>query len=339
MKGRSIVLTVLTVFCFAMGLSLPAGGNAAGPQYVLRYAGVLPVNHNVTQAQQYFAKMVHEKSGGRVKIEVFPAGQLFADKDMPKAIPEGALDMGTTTLALWTGLVPAAQVSDLTLFFKDRDHHIRFEDSAGGEILKKEVEKRGVKFINWLWTIEGGDFCTNKPIRKAEDFKGLRIRSHGEVVSVALRAMGAVPVFLGAAEVYMAIQRGTIDGTIGGASNIISRKFYEVSKHITYIPGFQFITYWVLVNQKKWDSLPPDIQKIILEAGQEAQRWNREQEGKDAVAAIEVLKSKGRAPYVLPEQEVEKIRQTARPAVVNYFLKDTGDLGKKLITEVDKTRK
>jgi tripartite ATP-independent transporter DctP family solute receptor len=339
MKGATLVFCFLVAICSVIGLGLPDDGHTADPQYTLRYAGVLPVNHNVTQAQQLFAKLVNEKSGGRVKIEVFPAGQLFSDKDMSKAIPEGALDMGTTTLALWTGLVPAAQVSDLTLFFKDRDHHIRFEDSAGGEILKKEVEKKGVKFINWLWTIEGADFCTNKPIRKAEDFKGLRIRSHGEIVSEALRAMGAVPVFLGAGEVYMAIQRGTIDGTIGGHSNIISRKFYEVSKHITYIPGFQFITYWVLVNKKKWDSLPPDIQKIILEAGQEAQRWNREQEAKDAVAALEILKSKGREPYALPDKEVEKIRQAARPTVINYFLKDTGDLGKRLITEADKIRK
>lgn len=338
MRGAIRFFCSLFVICFVAGLSLPSSTGAVTPQYVLRYAGVLPVNHNVTQAQQYFAKLVNEKSSGRVKIEVFPAGQLFSDKDMPKAIPEGALDMGTTTLAIWTGLVPAAQVSDLTLFFKDREHHIRFEDSAGGELLKKEVERKGVKFINWLWTIEGASFCTNKPIRKTEDLAKLRIRSHGEIVSEALRAIGAVPVFLGAAEVYMAIQRGTIDGTIGGPSNIVSRKFYEVSKYITNIPGFQYITYWVLVNKKIWDSLPPDIQKIILESGQEAQKWNREQEAKDAVAAVEILKGKGKEPYTLPDKEVEKIRQTARPAVINYFLKDTGDLGKKLIAEADKVR-
>jgi tripartite ATP-independent transporter DctP family solute receptor len=339
MKRRLGFLCAVMFFLFAVGLVLPVGSDAADPQYVIRYASIMPVNHHITQSQYNFAKLINEKSGGRVKVEVFPSGQLFSDKDMVKAIPEGALDVGAVTLALFTGLVPAAQVSDLTMFFKDRDHHIRFEDSAGGEILKKEVEKKGVKFINWLWTAEGTVFCTNKPIRKMEDLKGLRIRSHGEVVSEALKAMGAVPVFLGGGEVYMGIQRGTIDGTIGGFSNIVSRKFYEVSKHITIIPGFQFVTYWVLANKNKWESLPPDIQKIILEAGQEAQRWDRNEEIQDAITGEEFLKSKKITPYTLPEQEVEKIRQAVRPAVMNYFLKDTGDIGKRLISEADKVRK
>jgi tripartite ATP-independent transporter DctP family solute receptor len=332
--GSLLVLAVLA--CVTV---VPVSGLAAEAQYILRYAGVLPVNHNVTQAQQLFARLASERTNGRLKIEVFPAGQLFTDKDIPKALTEGALDMGTSTLAIWTGLVPSALVSELTLIFHDRDHHIRFEDSGGGNILRREVENKGVKFINWLWTVEGSCFCTNKPIRKAEDFKALRIRSHGEIVSESLSSMGAVPVFLGAAEVYMALQRGTIDGTTAAPSNILSRKFHEVTKNITDIPGFQFVTYWVLVNKKKWDSLPPDIQKVILEAGQEAQKWNRDQEAKDAVDAAGVLKSKGKEIYTLPPAEVEKIRKAASPAVISYFLKRTGELGKTLLTEIDKSGK
>ena len=311
---------------------------AAEPQYILQYAGTLPIKHNVSQSMYYFAKLVNEKTNGKAKVEVFPAGQLFSDKDMIKTIPEGALDMGSTNLAMWSGIVPAALASELILFFNDRAHHIRFEDSPGGEILKKEVETKGVKFINWLWTIGGGYFYTNKPFNKLDDIKGLRIRSHGEIESQAVKILGATPTFLGAAEVYMALQRGTIDGTIGGASHGVTRKYYEVAKYVTNVQGFQFVTQWVLMNRKKWDSLPADIQNGILEAGRETQKWNREEEAIDEIKACESLKKMGKEPSILPSPELEKMRNLVRSEGTNYLLKRAGDLGRQLIKEIENTR-
>lgn len=333
LKGIVVLLTSCLI-----SFSFSGGAAAADPQYVLRYAGNLPTNHHVSQSMYLFSKLVAEKTNGRVKIEVFPAAQLFADKDMGRAIPEGSIDIGTNALDWWTGIVPAALVSGLPLFYNDRAHHIRFEDSSGGDILKKEVETKGVKFINWLWTVEGDYFCTKKPILKGDDFKGLKIRGFGEMQSEALRALGATPVFMGGGEVYMALQRGTIDATSAGVSNLIERKQYEVTKYITYVPGFVFVTQWVLINKKKWDSLPADLQKTILEAGQEAQKWDREEEVKDKLKSLEFLKKRGQEPSDLPFAELEKIRNSARPAVLDYFLKRTGDQGKKLIEEAEKVR-
>jgi len=334
-NGRKVVVLVCVFLATAL-----FSGNVCGadPQFTLRYAGNLPVNHNVSQSMELFAKLVADKTGGLVKIEVFPAAQLFSDKDMAKAIPEGALDIGTNPLESWTGLVPAALVSGLSLYYKDRAHHIRFEDAAGGELLKQELEKKGMKFINWLWTVEGGYFCTNKPISKAEDFKGLKIRTHGEMPSEAVKAVGATPVFMGGGEVYLALQRGTVDGTNAGASNLVERKFYEVTKYITYVPGFQFVTQGVLMNRKKWDSIPADLQKAILAAGQETQKWNRDAEAKDELTAVEFLKQRGQAPSTLAAQEIEKMKTAAKPPVVDYCLKRTGDLGKKMLEEVERVR-
>lgn len=330
--------SIMFLGIFLVAIFFSEGISVADPQYVFRYAGNLPVNHNVSQSMYLFAKLVGEKTGGRAKVEVFPAAQLFSDKDMASAIPEGALDIGTNPLESWTGLVPAALVSGLSLFYKDRPHHIRFEDTAGGEILKQELEKKGIKFINWLWTVEGGYFCTRKPIAKAEDFKGLKIRTHGEMPSEAVKSLGAIPVFMGGGEVYLALQRGTVDGTNAGASNLVERKFYEVTKYITYVPGFQFVTQGVLMNRKKWESIPADVQKAILEAGQETQKWNRDEEAKDEIGAREFLKKRGQEPSTLSSSEIEKMRNTAKPMVLDYCLKRTGDLGKKMIEEVEKVR-
>jgi len=199
---RMVVGVAVCLTCFAFGgLAL-----AAEPQYTLRYALNQPITHNCTIGAQLFAKLVGEKTGGKVKVEVYPMGQLFSDKDMPNVIPVGALDIGSSLPALWTGKVPAILASDLCMFFKDAEHHLRFHDSPGGDILKTEIEKKGVKFIHWYGSTDSSYFVTHKPISKAEDLKGLRLRTPSEILAVTLKSMGGAPTMLSAGELYLALQ-------------------------------------------------------------------------------------------------------------------------------------
>lgn len=301
----------------------------------LRYAGNLPVNSFVSRGQEYFAKRVEERTAGKVKVTVYPAAQLFSDKDMVKAIPNGAVDIGQVTLSMWTGVVPGLLVFDLPYFFKDDQHVWRALDGEAGEMLRKEMETVGIKILYW---IDGSfsDFFSRDPIKTLNDFQGKRIRNFGGLTAESISAMGAASVFMGGGEVYMALQRGTIDGAITVWPSLCDRKFYEVTKYVTsskYTP----ITYGSFMNLKKWNQIPADIQKTILECSYEAQTWGREEIQRESMQCTSILKEKGVQIYQVPEIEREKWRDANKP-VIEIFLKKSGEKGKTLIDLVDKVR-
>ena len=310
-------------------------GVAMGAEITLRFAGNMPVAHHVTTGQELLAKRIEERTGGRVKVLVYPAGQLFSDKDMMKAVPAGAVEMANTTLAGWTGMIPGLLLLDLPLFYKDHFHYFRTVDGKAGEILKEEFERVGVKLLYWMGCYPL-DFASKQPIRTLEDFKGKRIRGHGEMEVEGIKALGASPTFLGGGEVYMALQRGTVDGALSAAASFWDRKYYEVVKYITNV-HYTLAIYGVLMNLKKWNELPPDIQKIILECSVEAQEWGRKEAEKADRECLELLKGKGMEIYVVPEKEKERWRKAAQPTI-EVFLKRAGDKGKLLLELAEKVR-
>jgi tripartite ATP-independent transporter DctP family solute receptor len=314
--GKGIVLLALFTF-FLLGAEIQAVG-AANPEITLRYAGSLPIDSHTTHSMYFYAKLVEEKTKGKVKIDVFPAGQLFTDKDMLRAVPSGAVDMAQITPLMWTGAVPVWIVLDLFLFYTDRAHWNRVMDSEAGEILKQELLDRnvGAKVLYWM---DGGttSIASKVPIKKLEDFKGKRIRAGGESVVNVLKALGAAPVFMGGGEVYMALQRGTVDAAHAIVTSLWLRKYNEVTKHLI-CPEISYMSLVTVINKKKWESLTGDVQKAMLEAGKEADLWTRKECTKDDQRAVLELKEKGMEVFDPPEQEKARWREAIRPLWDEY---------------------
>ena len=147
---------------FLMVAGFPGISHGANPEVTLRSAGDLPIGNHLTRAQEFYAKRVNEISKGRVLVEVFPAGQLFAAKDYPKAVPSGAVDMAQCWAAQWTGLVPSISVLDLYFFYNDWPHFWRTLDSEAGEILFKEMEKAGVRSQHLILLQNPPSLCLNR---------------------------------------------------------------------------------------------------------------------------------------------------------------------------------
>jgi TRAP-type C4-dicarboxylate transport system substrate-binding protein len=232
-------------------------------------------------------------------------------------------------------MVPNLLVMDLPLFFRDRRHVWRALDGTLGESLSKDLEKVGVKLLYWM-DYGMTDFICKQPLKTLEDFKGKRIRGYGELITESLKALGAAPTFLGGGEVYMALQRGTIDGAISGTTSFYERKFYEVTKYITHV-DYAFPMFAVLMNLKKWNDLPPDVQQIFLACSLEAQEWGRVECEKMDKEALELLKQKGMEVYILGDKEKERWRQANSPAI-DRFLRRTGDKGPGLLELAEKAR-
>lgn len=319
-----------------IGLIWLISGIAQGSEITLRYAGNLPIGHHVTRGQELYAKLIMEKAKGKVKVEVYPAGQLYTDKDMTTVLPSGAVDMGTVTNDQWTGLVPSLMVLQLPLFYDDRPHWWRTMDGEAGEILKKELEKAGVKFLYWM-DYGGVELATKFPLRKLEDLKGKRMRGYGETSVKYLGLLGSTPTFLGGGEMYMALQRGIIDGTYSGTTSFYDRKIYEVTKYVCVGPH-NFSPFLVLINLKKWNELPPDIQKAMLEAAPIAQEWGRKECEKRDIECLELLKKKGMEVYTLNPEEKKRWREASK-GIIDIFYKRAGDLGNRLVELAEKERR
>jgi tripartite ATP-independent transporter DctP family solute receptor len=338
---RLMVSALVFILNLGLGFSSSLSSAEAAPakqEYLFRLAGTMPLEHYMTKTLEHFAKLLDEKTKGQVKIEIYPANQLFSDKDLPKALPSGAVDMGQVNMAMWAGMVPLLVIEELPFFYKDRDQYYRALLSPNVKnLLDKEFETRGVKILFWMdygYTALIG----KKPIKKLEDFKGKRIRGYGEISTEIIKALGGAPVFLSVGEVYMALQRGTIDGVLTSTCSVYERKFYEVVKYFTLIKiGETQNSPAVLVNLKKFRELSPDLQKIMLDTAKVAQDWGLEKALSGTEECIAGLKAKGMEITPLSETEKKRWAEATRHIMKDY-LERTGRAGKDLVEEVSKVR-
>ncbi len=334
---RLICVMMFAALNFCMVNQLSAAPSENAPM-VLRYAGWHPIGHHCTEGQELFAKLVMERTK-KVKIEVYPSSQLFSDKDLVRALSTGTVEMGVMPTGLVTGQMPLLLIFDVPFLYMGREHSHRFlDDPEVNRIINKEFEKRGYHLIYWMDFGSFG-FASTKPLKTLEDFKGKRVRGPGEMMTEAIKSFGAAPVMMGSGEVYMALQRGTIDAGISGWTSLYERKYYEVSKHLTdanYGMGFFPIT----MNKKAWDSLPKDVQAIMTQVGKEAQLWGRKECEKSDIQDLDNLKKKGMEYYKVPEPERERW-VAATKSCVDLYLKRTGndqDKAQKLLERVQKLK-
>jgi len=115
-SGWMCFFSVLIVALAGISFTPEAGAQSGKPDFLFRCAGTMPLEHFMTRTLEYYAKIIQERSKGRMKIEIYPVNQLFSDKDLPKALPSGAVDMAQVNMAMWTGLVPSLGVQEMPFF-------------------------------------------------------------------------------------------------------------------------------------------------------------------------------------------------------------------------------
>jgi len=254
-------------------------------QIVWRYNGTMPIGHSVNKASAKWAQLVNERSGGRVKVQFYPAAQLYAAKDLSTAIPGRAVDMSECTPDTLAGIVPSTGLLQIPFIFESVQK-LKATLEQGWDVMDNELKEHNMKLI---FFIDGGGFSgpltRNKAVRTVEDWKGLKIRAPGAIASRIVKSFGASSVSMSGGEVYTALQRGTVDGAVGGYASMEQRKWYEVCK---YFPEYIICYSWFpqVANLNAWNELPKDIQKIMLDAGKEVA------EGQTALATKEIENTK-----------------------------------------------
>jgi len=338
-KIKILKFVWITLLVSVFSLVVSASPILAAPAKILRLAAIQPLDHDLTKACLHYAKLVEEMSKGQLKIEVYPAGQLFSDKDLPKALPSGAVDLAQVTTGIWVGLIPALGIIELPFVYKDDAHVDRtFNDAKFREVLNAEMEKKGVKLMfRQTWGYSFG-YASTKPLQKLDDFKGKRIRAHGEMPAEIIKALGAAPVFMGTGDVYLGLQRGTIDGVNTAPCLAWDKKYYEVIHNYVHLKSSDLMSPpLVLMSMKTWNTLEPDLQKIMTTAARETEVWSLKLSSDRSQQCAQSLQTHKVQIYNLPDSERERWAQACRP-IVQIYLKRTGEVGERLLQEVEKNR-
>ncbi len=288
---RKITVAVLT-----LALSLPLAAQAE--PIVIKFSHVVATNTPKGAAAEYFKKIAEERTKGRVKVEVYPNSQLYKDKEEMEMLQIGAVQMLAPSLAKFAPLgLKEFEVFDLPFIFNDyADLHKVTQGPVGAKLLKK-LESKGLMGLAY-WDNGFKVMSANKPLRKPEDMKGLKMRiQSSKVLDSQMRSVGAIPQVMAFSEVYQALQTGVVDGTENPPSNLYTQKMHEVQKYVT-MSNHGYLGYAVLVNKKFWMGLPADIRTILEGAMKDATKYANDIAKKDNDKAMAEVKKSGKSQII-----------------------------------------
>jgi C4-dicarboxylate-binding protein DctP len=303
------------------GLALPAA--EAGAEIVIKFSHVVAESTPKGQGALLFKKLAEERLPGEVKVEVYPNSQLFGDAKEMEALALGDVQIIAPSLSKFDKFTKQLQVFDLPFLFDDIAAVDRFQQSDAGKDLLTSMEDLGYVGLGY-WHNGMKELSASKPLRTPADAAGLKFRIQASDVLLAqFEALDSNPQKMAFAEVYQALQVGTVDGQENTWSNIYTQKFFEVQPYITET-DHGVIDYMVVTNSEFWNGLPDDIRteletimdEVTAEVNKLAEDLNQQDKQK--------IVDSGRSEIITltPEQRAEWV--SAMQPVWDQFREDIG---------------
>jgi len=343
--GLILILAVLSfmVACTPTPTPTPV---PPGPEKVeLGFSTTLAPGSCPELAADKFKERVEEKTDGRITIVRYPCGELYSPKDEIEAMSMGDIEMDIAHAAFVGALSPALEfMSSFGALgcWDDYDHYFRFiEQPEVLEIAASEFEsKLNGKLLAFL-TYGPNLGGAIRPIHTMEDLKGLKLRTTGSAQAAVYKALGAVPTQLSSKEVYMALQRGTIDGALSGPGRFYFSKWYEVTPYLVQDYLFPYLSFFLVINLDVWNKLSEEDQQILSDVAREIEEWTRIYAVKEAAEIYEKFqRGLVKELYFMPESEVARMREIARPVMHDLIIDRAGaEMGEKLWSLVEAARK
>ena len=291
-----LALTVLAGFAFA-------GGSKEGPavqKVELKLAHVGAPTSPQQSSGRIFADKVAAKTNGSVSVTIFDSGTLGNEKFLQEGVRSGTVDIAIA--GTFSHVLPPAGILETPTLFRNMDHFVRVFSSRLGEDLMAEFERElGVKP---LFIVPHGGFryitTKSKAIRKPSDMQGLKLRNPNvPAYNVMAAAVGAIPVPLDFSELYVALDRGVVEGQHNPTGHVVGSKFYEVQGYLNLVP-WGITPHVVCMSKRAWEKLNADQQKAVMEAARETVMDYPKVADKEVQDQLDFLKDK--MTIVRPEE-------------------------------------
>jgi TRAP-type C4-dicarboxylate transport system substrate-binding protein len=313
---------VSSLIGLAIGIAAMTGAALADVSKI-RIIGTLPLGHHMSKALTLFKQQV--EGAGQLKVDIFPASQLYNDADSVRVLPAGSVDMGVVQLDFWMGLVPAAGILYMPTYYDSLDQFYQLRDFVTPTLSKQLEAKANVKLLGWA-DYDSEALISKKKIAALEDFKGTKLRGYGQYAAAFLQAVGSSPVVMSSAEAYDALSKGVIDGTMSGPTSHLARKFHEVAKYLIAQKTFiqPVFSYAILINLDSWKTLTPEQRKAVEDGAAALESFTRDAFQDASLKALKALEDKGVEMVTLSPEASERIKAVVRPVLEKKLLDDAG---------------
>ncbi|MDR7378133.1 tripartite ATP-independent transporter DctP family solute receptor [Rhodoferax ferrireducens] len=303
------------------GLAMVVGTAAQAqdaPERTIRFGHLNNADHPVSFGVKRFAELLAAKSGGKLKVQEYPASQLGNELQQQSALQGGIQQMSAPATTSLAGIVKEFGLVDFPFAVSTFAQADRLLDGPLGQTLLAKLPEKGLVALGY-WDL-GFRNVTNsrRPITKAEDLDGLKIRVIPNPVFLeTFRTFKANPVPMPFAELYGALEAKAVDGQENPYAVILSNKLFEVQKFVS-ATNHVYAANIVLVSKKFWDQLSPAEQKMMHEAADESRTYQRQVSRAAAQKAVGELQAKGMQFNELAALEVARMRQLVKPVLERF---------------------
>lgn len=244
---------------------------------VIRFSHVVGEDTPKGQAVRMFAKLMKERTNGKVEVQVFSNSSLYKDSEELDALHQGRVQMIAPALSKLSNVVPELGIFDLPYLYPDLEGYHKVFDGKIGSVLSDSVAKHNMVPLGY-WDSGLKQFTTNlRPIHKPADLAGSSMRiMPSTILDQQFNLLQVKAVQTDFNDVYTALEQGRIQGQENTISNIYSKKFYQVQRYMT-LSDHGYLGYLVLIDQKFWNRLPADIRTTMRDTMDEVTRWQRQQ--------------------------------------------------------------
>jgi len=298
------IALVLTL-CFAVGLLFAAGGKAADfkKEYKMQI-NVGPTFYWGLGAQK-FSDLVKERTNGQINIKPYWGSSLLKGAQLKSAqlVANGVIDCAMESTINISPVITEANIFALPFFINNFENLDKMEYGQTGKAIFEAMDAKGL--VGLAWAENGFRQVTNSKlaIRTPADLKGLRLRVVGSPIFIdTFRQLGADPVNMNWGDAVTAFGQGVVDGQENPVGVLVPLQIWQYHKYATFWNYLvdPVIFYW---NKKQWNEFPPDIQKILKEAAEEAAIFEKAlcRAGLDGQKSIDILKNKFGYTMEVPE--------------------------------------
>ena len=307
-------LNILLLVVLAISILFVSGN--AEEKIILKLGHHHNVGGQVDNLSNKFKELAEEKSNGRLEIDIFPGAQLGQEMEALEGILMGTLQLTIVTSSFFANRADGFGLDALPFMFNGFEHIDEvFTRSDVGKELEKNLLEKGGRILGWFTPGSRNMLLVNKEVKTLEDIKGLKMRSPENNIWVEMfRSLECRPTPITWGEAYTALQTGVVDGMESPIAMTIDMKFHEVAKYCLLTHHMWGVMNFI-INEKTFESLPKDMQEVVISAGKEAVDYANQQSIKEQKEATEWLKNYGMQFIELSKEEQGKFKEAVTPMV------------------------
>ena len=299
-------MSYLKSFAAALLASAALATSAVACEITLKSSDTHPDGYPTVEAVKEMGKLLEERTGGRLCVEVFHSAQLGQEKDTIEQTKFGVIDLNRVSMGPFNNLVEETKVVSLPYIFKNTEHMHHVMDGPVGDDILKAFEPHGYVGLAFY---DGGSrsfYNKVKPIKSIDDLKGMKVRvMQSDIFVDMMTALGANATPMPYGEVYSAIQTGVIDGAENNWPSFESSGHYEVAGYYT-LDEHLIVPEVLVMSKVSWDKLSPEDQAAVRQAAKDSvpvmrDLWaarEKDSEEKVRAAGVEVITDIDKAPFM-----------------------------------------